>query len=323
MRTESTLIAIAVAIASTGCSGHTGGQKAEYVFGLIAKSQNNPVFVSCRVGAEDAAADLSKRYGAKISVRWQTPNEEDAQKQVQFIEQLVNQGVDAIGISCTNADTATPAIDAAEARGIPVMCFDSDAPRSKRFCYHGTNDVECGRTVMRELATVLGPGRHTVAVPGGNQNALNIQNRVRGALEEAKLHPDLTVKGVYYSKETAQDAAAKLEEVQTANPDIDGWAMVGSWALFTDALMKWRPGQVKFVAMDALPVELPYLRKGIVSKLFAQQTYRWGYRAMEIMADKVLNRKDPPEALDYSPLVPVTLENVDVWEANWKKWLHG
>ena len=139
-----------------------------------------------------------------------------------------------------------------------------------------------------ELAAVLGPGKHVVAVPGGNQNAANIQNRVHGALEEAKKYPDITIKGVFYSKETPQDAAAKIEEVQTANPDIDGWAMIGSWSLFTDALMKWEPGKVKIVAMDALPAELPYLQKGVVSKLYAQQTYQWGCRSMELLVDKVI-----------------------------------
>src|ERR1022692_101 len=100
-----TMAAIASGIAGISCSrppeGQTrvqGSRKSDYVFGLIAKSQNNPVFVSCRIGAEDAAVELSKRYGVRISVRWQTPNEEDAQKQAQFIELLVNQGVDAIGI---------------------------------------------------------------------------------------------------------------------------------------------------------------------------------------------------------------------------------
>ena len=34
------------------------------------------------------------------------------------------------------------------------MCFDSDAPRSKRFCYYGTDDITCGKAVTAELAKV-------------------------------------------------------------------------------------------------------------------------------------------------------------------------
>jgi ribose transport system substrate-binding protein len=174
---------------------------------------------------------------------------------------------------------------------------------------------------MRELAKELGPGKHVVGIPGGNQNAANIQSRIKGALEEAKKYPDFTIKGPFYSKETPQDAAAKMEEVQTANPDIDGWAMIGSWALFTDALLKWEPGKVKIIAMDALPAELPYVRKGVVARLYAQQTYKWGYRSIEMLADKVILKKDPVTAVEYSPLPLVDKNNVEQTEQEWKRWL--
>jgi ribose transport system substrate-binding protein len=298
-----------------------GAKKKEYVFALIAKNQGNPVFQAARTGAEDAARDLSAKLGTTIKVQWQTPNEDDAQKQVEFLEQMVLQGVDGVSISCVIADMLTPAIDKAVQQGVAVMCFDSDAPRSKRFAFYGTDDVGAGRLIMSELAKDLGPGKHVVGIPGGNQNAANIQNRIRGALEEAKKYPDITTKGPFYSKETPQDAAAKMEEVQTANPDIDGWAMIGSWALFTDALLKWEPGKVKIVAMDALPAELPYLRKGVVSRLYAQQTYQWGYRSIEILADKVILKKDPAVAVEYSPLPRVDKTNVDKIEQDWKRWL--
>jgi ribose transport system substrate-binding protein len=296
-------------------------KKSEYTFALVAKSQSNPVFQAARVGAEDAAVELSKKLGVKINVLWRTPNEDDAQKQVEYIEQLVLQGVDGISVSCSEAETLTPAIDKAVEQGVAVMCFDSDAPASKRFCYHGTEDIKCGHIIMRELAAVLGPGKHVVAIPGGNQNARNLQNRIKGALDEATNYPDITIRGVYYSKEVPQDAAAKIEEVQTANPDIDGWAMIGSWSLFTDALLKWEPGKVKIVAMDALPAELPYLTKGVVQKLYAQQTYRWGVRSVELLADKVILGKDPANVMDYSELPPVTKDDVQQYERNWKKWL--
>jgi ribose transport system substrate-binding protein len=297
-------------------------KKSEYTFALVAKSQSNPVFQAARVGAEDAAVELGKKLGVKINILWRTPNEDDAQKQVENIEQLVLQGVDGIGVSCSEAETLTPAIDKAVEHGVAVMCFDSDAPASKRFCYHGTDDIECGHIIMRELAAVLGPGKHVVAIPGGNQNARNIQNRIKGALDEATNYANISIRGIYYSKEVPQDAAARIEEVQTANPDIDGWAMIGSWSLFTDALLKWEPGKVKIVAMDALPAELPYLTKGVVQKLYAQQTYRWGVRSVGLLADKVILGKNPANVLDYSELPAVTKDDVEQYEQNWKKWLH-
>ena len=302
-------------------SGTQNGSRPQYVFALVAKSQSNPVFESARYGAEDEAKALGDKLNVDIQVIWRTPDQEDAQKEVEYMDQLCLQGVSGISVSCTEAATLTPAINRAVAQGIAVMCFDSDAPDSKRFCYYGTDDNACGHTIMRELAAVLGPGHHVVAIPGGNQNSLNIQNRIHGALDEATNYPNISIRGVYYSKEVAQDAAAEMEQVQTANPDIDGWAMIGSWALFTDALLKWEPGKVKIVAMDALLPELPYLKKGVVQKLYAQQTYEWGRQSIDLLADKVIKGENPP-VMEYSPLIPVTETNADEFEQNWKKWLH-
>jgi ribose transport system substrate-binding protein len=330
-RSLSRWMVLAAALALACCAGckdrsktstsNSAAGKKDFRFALIAKCQNNPVFQAAKTGAEDAANDLNAKLGVTIKVDWQTPNEEDAQKQAETVEQLVTNGVDAISISCSVADTVTPAIDSAVKHGVPVMCFDSDAPKSKRFCFYGTDDAAAGRLIMSETVKELGPGKHVVAIPGGNQNALNIQTRIKGALEEAKKYPDITIKGPYYSKETPQDAAAKVEEVQTANPDIDGWAMVGAWSLFTDALLKWEPGKIKIVGMDALPPQLQYIRKGVVARFYAQQTYQWGYRSIEILADKVIQHKDPAAVMEYSKLLPVDKTNVDEFDKNWKKWL--
>lgn len=61
-----------------------------------------------------------------------------------------------------------------------------------------------------------------------------------------------------------------LEQVQQANPAITGWAMVGGWPLCTDNALKWQPGTVKVVAVDALPPELPYVREGSAQALVAR-----------------------------------------------------
>jgi len=289
-------------------------------FGLVAKSQGNPVFQAARVGAVDAAKELGAKYGIKIKIDWRTPNEEDAQKQAEAIEQLVLGGADGIAVSCSDANKLTDAINSAVGRGVPVATFDSDAPRSRRFVTFGVDDLKCGEEVMDELAKAMG-GKGVVAILAGNQNAPNLQKRVLGVRKAAKKYPGMTVRDAYYHKETPQDAAAKVEQVMQANPDITGWAMIGGWPLFTDNALKWAPGSVKCVSVDALPAELAYLRSGHVQILLAQQVYEWGYRSVEHLVNKVYLKKDPASVVDISPLIPVTKENVESFARNWDKWL--
>ncbi len=294
--------------------------KKSYTIGLVAKSQGNPVFQAARVGATEAAKDLGAKYGITIKIDWRTPNEEDAQKQAQAIEQLTLSGADGIAVSCSDANKLTDAINAAVNNGVPVATFDSDAPASKRFVTFGVDDVQCGEQVMEELAKAM-DGKGIVAILAGNQNAPNLQKRVQGVKDAARRYPGIKIRETYYHKETPQDAAAKVEQVMQANPDIAGWAMIGGWPLFTDNALRWQPGSVKCVSVDALPAELAYLRSGHVQVLLAQQVFEWGYRSVEHLINKIYLKKEPANVRDVSPLVEVTKANVDAFAKNWQKWL--
>jgi len=317
MKSITAVIGLIFGITTCATAAETGKS---YTLGLVAKSQGNPVFQAARVGAEQAAKDLSAKYSISIKIDWRTPNEEDAQKQAEAIEQLVLAGANGIAVSCSDANKLTDAINSAVKNGVPVATFDSDAPASKRFVTFGIDDIKCGEQVMDELAKIM-DGKGTVAILAGNQNAPNLQKRVQGVKNTAKKYPGIKIRDTYYHKETPQDAAAKVEQVMQANPDINGWAMVGGWPLFTDNALKWQPDTVKCVAVDALPPELAYLKSGHVQLLLAQQCYEWGYRSVEHLVNKVYLKKDPPSVKDVSPLVPVTKDKVDEFAKNWEKWL--
>jgi ribose transport system substrate-binding protein len=293
--------------------------KKNYIITLIAKSSTNPVFLSARTGAERAAKDLSDKYGIEIKIDWRTPPTEDGQLQAQRLSQAINEGTDAILISCSDASKVTGAINDAVDRGVPVMTFDSDAPESKRFAFYGVDDIETGQKVMAELAEVMG-GKGKIAILAGNQNAPNLRKRVDGVKAEAAKHSGIEIAGVFYNIETPQDAAAEMLRVMNAYPSIQGWALVGGWPLFTKTLLTdLDPNKVKVVSVDALPAELPYIEKGITPVLLAQPTYLWGYVSVEKIIDKIYLKKDVP-VINKMELVRVSRENLGQWARQLKEW---
>lgn len=309
-----------VAVTLLGVGAVFAQSRKTYVIGLVAKSQGNPVFQAARVGAEQAARELGQKHNINIKIDWRTPNEEDAQKQAEAIEQLVLSGANGIAVSCSDANKLTDAINSAVKNGVPVATFDSDAPASKRFVSYAVDDIKCGEQVMNELAKAMN-GKGVVAILAGNQNAPNLQKRVQGVKNAAAKYPGIKIRDTFYHKETPQDAAAKVEQVMQSNPDITGWAMIGGWPLFTDNALKWAPGTVKCASVDALPAELQYLRSGHVQVLLAQQVFEWGFRSVEHLINKLHFKKNPPAVKDVSELVRVTKDNVDEFSKNWEKWL--
>jgi ribose transport system substrate-binding protein len=291
-----------------------------YTLGMIGKSQGNPFFEAAHSGANDAARELAAKHGTKIQIDWRTPNEEDAQKQAEIVEQLVLRGADGIIISCSDATKLTDAINKAVRQGVPVITFSGDAPASKRFVALGIDDFKCGEQTFEALAKLL-DGKGVVAAIDGNPNAANLQQRAAGFRAAAKKYPGIKLLDIFYHKETPQDAVAKIEQVMQANPDITGWGLLGGWPLFTDNALRWSPGTIKCVAVDALPPELHYVRSGHVQLLLSQDVYGYGYRSVEHLVNKLHFKKDPPRATDNTPLTAVTKENVESFAKNWEKWL--
>jgi ribose transport system substrate-binding protein len=290
-----------------------------FTIAMIAKSSTNPVFLAARTGAEAAAKELSAKTGKEIRVNWLTPPQEDGQVQAQRVLQAVNDGADAILISCSDAGKVTGAINDAVGRGVPVMTFDSDAPDSKRFAFYGVDDLKTGRLVMSELAKLLN-GKGKIGILAGNQNAPNLQRRVQGVKEEAAKTPGIQILGTFNHIETPQDAAAEVVRVGNAYPDLQGWAMIGGWALFTPSLVNdLDPKRIKIASVDALGSELVYIDKGIAPVLLAQSVYQWGYVGVSTIVDKVINKKDVPTIIPMD-LVRVTKDNLGEWARQLKAW---
>ena len=323
-----TLLGLMLPLAFVACGGSgkdaakapaaaAGGKT--FTIAMIAKSSTNPVFLSGRQGAEAAAAELSKEHGVTVKIDWLTPPNEDGAVQAQRIAEAVNSGANAILLSASDAGKVTGAVNEAVDRGVPVMTFDSDVPNSKRFSFYGGDDVKMGVQVMEELAKQLG-GKGKIAIIAGNQNAPNLQNRVKGVREAAAKFPGITILNAFYHAETPQDAAAEVLRIKNAYPDLQGIAMIGGWALFTRTLLTdLDPAKIKIVSIDALPVELAYVDAGLAPVLFAQPTYSWGYISTKTIFDHVYLKKDAPPKV-MMELVRVSKENLGTWARQLRDW---
>ena len=323
-----TSLLIAAGLAFTGCSKKAepapdgGPAKRKIVIGFIGKSLANDVFQAAQVGAQTAAKELGAKYNVDVEIEIRTPNDEDATKQAEAVEALTRRGVDGIAMSCSEANTVTPSIDKAVAKGVAVICFDSDAPTSKRFAYYGTDDKICGAKTMDELAKAMGE-KGTVAILAGNQSAPNLQNRVAGAKAALAKYPNMKLNepGVFYHVETPEKAAEAVLSAQNANPGIQGWAFIGGWPLFTADALKWPAGSIKVASVDALPAQLGYLRSGHVEVLLGQDCYGWGTKSVEILLEKIVKNQSPPDVRVVDPLTRVAKDNVDEYGKHWEQWL--
>jgi ribose transport system substrate-binding protein len=290
----------------------------------IPKGLNNPVFEVGRSGALAKAAELSASGPVDVQVLYAGSVNSDGAEQVRVLDDVVAQGVNAIAISCDDPTSCIDPINRAVDAGIPVMTWDADSPQSKRFTFMGLDNIKAGHEGASMLVQVMGT-RGKVAILTGVPGADNLEERIRGFREGLAAYPDIHVIATVVTNDDINLGVQAVEDAMQANPDIKGWYFAGMWPLFADrgSMPLWEDAALhrgmKTIAFDALPVELELLRDGYLSGLLDQKNWFWGYEAVQIVYDHIVNHKNFPYFVDLGYNV-ITRNNVDAmlkaWETN-------
>ncbi|TVX93428.1 D-ribose ABC transporter substrate-binding protein [Paenibacillus agilis] len=137
-----------------------GGNKTDgFKIGLAVSTQSNPFFVTLREGAEKAAAAGSAQL---ITVDAQ----DDAAKQASSIEDLIQQQVDVIIINPTDSGAVVPAVESANAAGIPVITVDRTSDGGNVTTHIASDNKAGGVLAAKHIAEQLGGTGKIVELEG-------------------------------------------------------------------------------------------------------------------------------------------------------------
>jgi ribose transport system substrate-binding protein len=261
---------------------------AEDVFyALCPKSLNNPFWDEVKIGMDKAAGELG------VKAEFIAPIEADANQQVQKIEALLEKKVDGIGISPNVPDSVIEVIAKARAKGIPVICFDSDSPDSKRLCYVGTFNEQAGYEAGKLLKKFLPGGGKVLAVSGG-PGALNLNQRVEG-FKRALKGSNIELAPIQYCNDDMNRASQIIEAYLAANPDTKGIFGVGLWSAIPAANLRRDKGlNYILIGFDTLEVELQLIKDGLMEGVVGQKAIKIGYESIMTL-DKLRKAGDKME----------------------------
>ena len=314
------LISVAAATALTLACGSKppsdAGAKPRLRFAVVPKTLDIPVFNYAKIGAERKAKELGD-----VDILWNAPTSADQLKQKEILESYITQHVDGMAISALNGDFLTDTINRAVDAGIPVVMWDSDAPKSKRAAFYGVDDLASGR-ILGEQAVKLLNGKGTIAIIT-SVGATNLQNRLDGAREVLSKSPGIKIVEVYDIKEDSVRCAELIATGTNRYPDLGAWLSVGGWPVFTrNATAPIDPAKTKMISFDTVQPALDLLREGKVQVLLGQKYFGWGAEPVQILYD-IKHGKNPASPIIDSGVDVVTKDNVDQYEQAWKKMESG
>ncbi|RUX18782.1 MULTISPECIES: autoinducer 2 ABC transporter substrate-binding protein [unclassified Mesorhizobium] len=182
-----------------------------------------PYFNAMEAGGNRAAKDLG------VDFVYSGPVDTNPVDQLQIVQNLIDQGVEAVSVSVLDASSIAPVVESAKAKGIKLFTSDSDAPDSGRAVYVAqATDEGLGTTIIDELVKRVGEDA-TIGIVSGEATASNLNAWIGFMQKEAAAkYPKLKLLAPQFAGGTAERAAQISGDLMAANPDIKAIIAVAS-----------------------------------------------------------------------------------------------
>ena len=262
---------------STGNStGNTSGKNFKLAF---VTNNASDYWTIARKGVEKADAELND-----VTVDFRLPGEGTAAEQKRIIDDLVSTGIAGIAISPVDPDNQTQLINDTAKKAL-VITQDSDAPKSDRALYIGTDNVAAGRQAGELVKEAL-PNGGKIMVFVGKSDARNAAERFQG-LKEALQGSKVEILDIRTDDTDRARAKSNAADTLVKYPDIAG--LVGLWSYNGPAILNavkdaGKVGQVKIVCFDEEDETLAGVKDGSIFATVVQQPFEFGYQSVKLMA---------------------------------------
>lgn len=249
------------------------------------------------------------------------PSQADAAAQVQLVESLIAQGVDAICIVPFSVEAVEPVLQKARRQGIIVISHEAAGLRNIDYDIEAFDNHAYGAKLMEKLGEQMGgEGKYVATV--GSLTSQSQMEWIDGAVAYQKQHfPKM--QEATRRIETYDDATTdynKLKEVLTAYPDLKGIlgapmpTSAGAGRLISERNLQ---GKLFFSGTGLVSVAGEYLKNGAINYIQFWDPAVAGY-AMNVMAVMALAKKEIRPGLDlglagYGELKPVSQDRPNVF----------
>ena len=287
------LIALSVALPTLGAQAKAGDKPVALAF-----VTNGPYtfWTYANAGIKQAEKEFN------VKVDFYKPPNASPEEQKRFIETMLAKGVKGIGISVLDPENMTPFLNEV-AKKIPVVTFDSDAPKSKRKAYVGMSNYAAGRLAGQQVKAEL-PNGGKMVIAVGRLDAQNAVERIQGVMDELKGKPYVTqwpggtpaagktecgqwtVLDIRTDGGDESRAKGNIEDALVKYPDIDMFVGIYSYnppAIISAVGNANKLGKIKIVGFDEEVVVLKAIKDGYVSGTIVQNPFEYGRKTIELL----------------------------------------
>jgi rhamnose transport system substrate-binding protein len=233
---------------------------------LVVKALGIGFFEAAAKGAEEAASELGD-----VEIIYTGPTDTTAEGQIEVINSLIAQNVDAIAVSANDTDALVPTLKKAMQRGITVISWDSGVAEDGRQAHlNPSSNALIGNMIVKLAADYL-PEGGDVAVLSATTTSTNQNIWIEEMTKVLPNYPGINVVGTVYGDDLADKSYREAQGLMQSYPDLDAIiapTSVGIVAAAQAVADAGKIGQVNVTGLG-LPSEMAGAIESGASKSFA------------------------------------------------------
>lgn len=241
--------------------------------------------------------------------------ENDAQKQIDYVQSCISQNVYALGIVPVDTAALAPILNDAAKAGIQVYC-NVDLTLDGLECddsivFAAFDHKAAGEICARELAEAIG-GKGKVGVIAGKAGTYSVRKRSEGFMEVMKNeYPEIEVVNEIACDWNRAKAMTAAEDMLTSNPEIVGFFAMGEEMAYgaVEAAKGQGIDDMKVVCIDASSVTQQLLLEDKLVSAVECSPEWWARKYVDLTKMKE-NGEKLERIYNYEPNI-ITKENAD------------
>lgn len=238
------------------------------------------------------AEETAKANGVHLIVK--APDETSVEQQIRMMDTFIQQKVDGIAIDPIDSFALIPMINKAMNLGIPVICFESDSPESKRLAFIGTDNYHSGKQMGVIISSLL-KNKGMILVETGMSEMNSLRERLDGLLTYLNENTEIQVLDVLYNKGNSARATADLESMIDDHPHFD--AFIGlDFISASSSIFVWKAKGLDRYAFTfgMTPKINEAIRNGQITSSLSQNEQEWGKLIIERLLQASEGKSIPP-----------------------------
>jgi len=283
-------MALALVVGACGGSSTPAPSAAPYI-AIVSKGSQHQFWQAVQKGATDEAA----AKGATITYEGPA-SESEVDKQLTMLKTAIDKNPAAICFAALDSKAATPLLEEAQSKNIPIVGFDSGVDSTIPVTTVSTDNVAAAGEAADQMAKAIGDSGK-VAVIVHDQTSQTGQTRRDGfkARMDEK-HPNVQIVAIEYGAGDPVKSADLAKAIMTANPDLKGFfgANEGSAKGVLNALKETgNEGKIVAIGYDSGQQQIDAIMSGVMAGAITQNPVGIGAKCVDAALDAIAKKTLP------------------------------